>query len=101
MLECELPEPDLFTLYDDPLKCPCAEPVRELLGRMGELLLLRNFFGDLVPSDPDRASDAFLKFISSSICARSSGEPGAELDFTNSACGVVGLRVAQVEVGDI
>jgi hypothetical protein len=105
MLECELPDPDRFTLYD-PLKCPWAEPVRELFGLLGELLLGRDFLGDFAPSDPDRTSDAFLDFISSSRCVRCSGDPGAELDFTSSACGMVGLRfglagAAQVEVGDI
>lgn len=38
MLECELPDPDRFTLWD-PLTCPCVEPGLELVGRTGELLL--------------------------------------------------------------
>jgi hypothetical protein len=104
ILECELPDPDLLTLYD-PLKCPCADPVRELGGRTGELLLGLVFLGDLAPSDPERVSEA-PRSSSSEIWWRSSGDPGAELEWTNSACGSVGLRfglddVAQVDVGDI
>ena len=38
VLECELFEPDLFILCP-PLICPCADPVLELVGRTGELLL--------------------------------------------------------------
>ena len=105
MLECELPDPDLLTLYEEPLKWPCAEPVRELGGRTGELLLGRVFVGDLAPSEPERTSEA-PRSSSSPMWCRSSGDPGAELEWINSACGRVGLRlgledVAQVEVGDI
>ena len=58
MLECELPEPDLLTLCEEPLKIPCAEPVLELGGRTGELLLGLPFAEDLAPSEPDRTSEA-------------------------------------------
>lgn len=53
ILEAELPDPDLLTLYE-PLRWPWADPVRELVGRTGELLLGLALPGDLAPSDPDR-----------------------------------------------
>ncbi len=92
-------------LYEQPLKCPCAELVLELGGRIGELLLGRALVGDLAPSEPDRTS-VIPRSSSSPILTRSSGDPGAEFEWTNSACGRVGLRlgledVTHVEVGDI
>lgn len=74
---------------------------------MGELLLGRpDLVGDFAPSEPARASEALRAAASSPINARSSGDPGAELDLTNSACGIVGLLLGldaatQVAVGDI
>jgi len=56
MLECELPDPDRFTLYG-PLRCPCDEPVRELGRRTGELLLGLDLVDDCAPSEPDLTSE--------------------------------------------
>ena len=68
-LECELPDPDLLTLYD-PLKWPCAEPVRELVGRTGELLLGLALVGDFAPTEPERNNVAVREPPSSSIWLR-------------------------------
>jgi hypothetical protein len=72
---------------------------------MGELLLGLDFLGNVAPSEPDRINEA-SRTSSSSRCLRSSGDPGAELEWTSSACGRVGLRLgledaAHVEIGDI
>jgi hypothetical protein len=91
MLEWELPDPDRFTLYE-PLRCPCADPVLELGRRTGELLLGLDLVGDFAPSEPVLTNET-PRSPSLSRCVRSSGEPGAELDLTNSACGIVGLRL--------
>jgi hypothetical protein len=56
MLECELPDPERFTLCE-PLRCPCDDPVRELGRRTGELLLGLDLVGDCAPSEPDLTSE--------------------------------------------
>jgi hypothetical protein len=104
MLEWELPDPDRLILCE-PRRYPCDEPVRELFGRAGELLLGLPLTGDSAPSEPERTNEG-PPASSSSSRFRLSGDPGAELECTNSACGNVGLRfglddIGQVDVGDI
>ena len=83
MLECELFDPDLFILCP-PLICPCAEPVLELVGRTGELLLglpLLDFASWTSSPDADLANSMWCNPRDSRFSMLpilEFGDPGAE-----------------------
>jgi len=83
-LECELPDPDRLTLYD-PLIWLCTEPVCELVGRTGELLLGLPVDGVVKSAEPDRTIVLLRGSRCSSALRLELGDPGAEFDFTSSA----------------
>lgn len=85
VLEWELLDPDLLTLWD-PRTWPWAEPVLELVGRTGELLLGRLFFASDVKSlEGERPKPRSLWCMArdsrfSGLPTRESGDPGAEFE---------------------
>jgi len=100
-LEWELPDPDRRILYDPRW---LFDPFLELEGRRGEWLLGRESLeGDFGSSLSVLITDGRLAFGSvvssllrdptgkSVVDFLASGDPGAEVDLCNSACGMVGL----------